>query len=141
MDHVVIPTDKTSRLISLTKEDYDGMLNDCIIEPGNFAKVRDAKPTSRQTTFNRNLSNIGNRYRDHYPNISKWIMDGKCSEPTESAAYVLPKDQKEGDLKGRPIFAATDGPGVKLDKRLTYCFSNLLSAVQAHIPDTTYFFD
>lgn len=138
-DTLIIPTDKTSRLLSITRDEYDSMFRASVLESRNFTKVREAKPVSRQTNFNQKLSNIANNYRAHQENIYKWLMECKCSEPIESSAYVLPKDHKTGPLTGRPIVAALDGPGTRLAKCLSSCFTNLFPAIPAHLPNSDSF--
>ena len=53
-----------------------------------------------------------------------------------SPVYCLPKDHKEGDLKGRPIHAATDVPGTSLSKFIAKSLHSLLRHVPAHLKNT-----
>ena len=52
----------------------------------------------------------------------KLLMDCKVSEPPPSNAYALPKDYKEGLLKGRPIISTT----YNIVRPFAQLFSNLL---------------
>jgi hypothetical protein len=53
--------------------------------------------------------------------------------------YCLPKDHKEGCLKGRPIHAATDAPDTSLSKFLARSLNSLLKHVPAHLKNTQEF--
>ena len=55
--------------------------------------------------------------------------------------YCLPKDHKEGELKGRPIHAATDTPATQLSKYLAKELNKLLCYVPAHLRNTTDFIE
>ena len=62
-----------------------------------------------------------------------------CSEPMPCPVYCLPKDHKKGELKGRPIHAATDTPATQLSKYLAKELNTLLCYVPAHLRNTTDF--
>ena len=138
-DVVIVPTDKSSRLIALTKEKYKEMHQEATINTGNFLRCKNVLPITRQAAFNKQLSSIANKYKDNQENIYKWLISCKCSEPSLNSTYVLPKDHKNGVLKGRPIVAATDGPSNVLARELSKHLHHLLSAVDAHLPDAIEF--
>ena len=68
---IVIPTDKSSRLIALTKEKYKGMHEKATIATGSFLPCKNVLSITRQATFNRHLSSIANKYKNNQENIYK----------------------------------------------------------------------
>ena len=130
---VIIPTDKSARLVALDKEHYTQLLNDATIATGNFNEIRLNQPSTRQSYFNKSLVTIAKKYEIEKPTIFSQLNKLKCSCPTPSAAYVLPKDHKPGNLTGRPIIAAVDGPAVSLSKFLSKRLNNLLHRIPAHL--------
>ncbi len=62
-----------------------------------------------------------------------------CSEPMPCPIYCLPKDHKEGELKGPPIHAATDTPTTRLSSYLAKQLNMLLRYVPAHLRNTADF--
>ena len=62
-----------------------------------------------------------------------------CSEPLPCPVYCLPKDHKEGNLKGRPIHSATDTPAIALSKYLVSSLKPLLNHVKSHLRNTDEF--
>ena len=83
---------------------------------------------------------IANKYKES-EDLHKKLHNARCSQPTPSSTYVLPKDHKEGSLKGRPIVAALDSPSVRLAKLFSSELSNILHHINAHIPKTSSFLD
>lgn len=130
---VVVPSDKTSRLICVNKQCYDEMLQTSTINTGNFLQCRNNMPQTRQSNFNKQLELIAKKYEFSQPEICSQLLKLKCSCPSLSSAYVLPKDHKEGPLKGRPIVAATDSPSVSLARFLSKELDKLLHYVPAHL--------
>ena len=132
-DMVIIPTDKSNRLMAIDKKTYEDMLDEATIKSGNFEKVRHVKPITRQQNFNKALFSLISKYRGNQPDSYKFFMNLSCSDPAISSPYVLPKDHKEGRLKGRPIIAALDGPATKLAKALSSKLNGLMSEIPAHL--------
>ena len=65
--------------------------------------------------------------------IFKELIKVKSSDPLNNRTYCLPKDHKEGRLKGRPIVAAVDSPSTKLSKLISKHLSYLLRYVPCHL--------
>jgi len=139
-DSVITKSDKTSRMIAMDKSAYDNILEEATIQTGNFAECRTVLPTTRQAKFNNNLVKIAEKYR-----VDSFVFDKlvklKTSHPYPASTYILPKDHKSGPLKGRPIVAALDGPGVHLARFLSNCLNNLLCNVPAHLMNCDTFLD
>ena len=135
----IVPTDKTRRLIALNNHDYITMHEEAIIGSQNFSKTKHLQPSTRQAYFNRAITSISRKYKFNHFKTWLWLNESKCSDPTTSSSYILPKDHKPGTLKGRPIVAATDGPGTFLARRLSYCLNKLLFYVEAHLKNTDSF--
>ncbi|XP_068691180.1 uncharacterized protein [Montipora foliosa] len=54
---------------------------------------------------------------------------------------LLANDHKKGELKGRPIHAATDTPATRLSTFLVRSLNNILAHVPAHLKNTQEFID
>ena len=67
-------------------------------------------PRTEQIKFNGHLNKIANKYSKTHPELCKALKDNICCEPLSCSVYCVPKDHKKGELKGRPIHAATDLP-------------------------------
>ena len=113
------------------------------ISTGNYepGKTRLNLPKTEQTKLNTSLNEIADKYREDHPELSKSLRQNTCSEPLPCAVYCLPKDHKEGDLKGRPIHAATDTPATRLSKFLAKSLNTLLAHVPAHLRNTEEFIE
>jgi len=131
----ILPSDKTSRMIALDTEKYDEILENSTIRTGNFSKIRQNKPSTHQTYFNKEISNIISHYNPPSSGVGYLLSKVKCSQPTPSSCYALPKDHKEGPLKGRPIVAALDGPGRKLAKLLSNKLNEILPNIPSYLKD------
>ncbi|XP_068670976.1 uncharacterized protein [Montipora foliosa] len=84
---------------------------------------------------------IANKYTKKQPELSKALKDNICCEPLPCSVYCLPKDHKKGELKGRPIHAATDTPATPLSTFLVRSLNNILAHVPAHLKNTQEFID
>ncbi|KAK3755590.1 hypothetical protein QZH41_005961 [Actinostola sp. cb2023] len=89
--------------------------------------------------FNTQLNKIADKYRKDDPKLWQDLKSNTCSEPLPCSAYCLPKDHKMGDLKGRPIHAATDTPATRLSKFMANSLNTLLRHVPAHLKNTEEF--
>ena len=81
------------------------------------------------------------KYSKTHLELSKAFKDNICCEPLPSSVYCLPKDHKKGELKGRPIHAATDTPATRLLTFLVKSLNNILTHVAAHLKNTQEFID
>ena len=97
-DIVVLPSDKTSRMIALNTNSYSNILNAATIETGNFEKVKAINPSTHQAYFNRSIKVIAEKYSVSHPEIFKQLDRIKCSYPYPSSCYALPKDHKTSPL-------------------------------------------
>ena len=124
-------SDKSKRIVALTPTDYSAMMKE---HTEDYVAARRAQPSSVQNTFNTKLSNIAKRYTDP---TKEALSRCACSEPLPSRLRVLPKDHKDGPLKGRPIVAATDAPATKLSKFLsTELYEVIRREVPTHLDST-----
>ncbi|MEL7308257.1 MAG: hypothetical protein AAGK05_10605 [Pseudomonadota bacterium] len=138
-DMVIIPTDKSQRLVAMSQTQYDCMLSDALMGSDQFSKVHTITPATVQSKFNRELSTIAKKYETVSPEAYSTLMQLRCSTPTPNSPYVLAKDHKEGPLKGRPIVAAVDSASTALSKFLSKCLDDLLVYVPAHLPNSESF--
>ena len=128
-------------MVALDKDHYNKIVRTSTIETGNY-QVRKAKlnlPSTEQAKFNRELNKIADKYAEVHPELAKALRYYTCSEPLPCPVYCLPKDHKEGELKGRPIHAATDTPATRLSKYLASQLKVLLVHVPAHLKNTNDF--
>ncbi|XP_028413908.1 uncharacterized protein LOC114536755 [Dendronephthya gigantea] len=136
-DIVITPTDKTKRLVALDSSQYANMITESTIGTGKYEeKKRLNLPRTEQIRFNKELNKIANKYKTSDPELYKRLKPLICSEPLPSPVHCLPKDHKEGTLKGRPIHSATDTPSTPLSKFLVHALTPLLNHVDAHLKDT-----
>ncbi|XP_028404094.1 uncharacterized protein LOC114526768 [Dendronephthya gigantea] len=136
---VITSTDKTKRLIALDSERYDNMVSKFTIDTGNYKPLKRLNlPRTEQINFNKVLNKVANKYKSSGPKMYNNIRANIWSEPMPCPVYCLPKDHKEGDLKGRPIHAATD---TQLSKYLAKQLNMLLCYVPAHLRNTTDFIE
>ncbi|CAB3980386.1 Hypothetical predicted protein, partial [Paramuricea clavata] len=116
---VITSSDKTKRLIALDSESYDNMVSKSTIDTGNYKPLKRLNlPRTEQINFNKVLNKVANKYKSSDPKMYNNLRANICSEPMPCPVYCLPKDHKEGDLKGRPIHAATDTPATRLSRYL-----------------------
>ncbi|KXJ09499.1 hypothetical protein AC249_AIPGENE28513 [Exaiptasia diaphana] len=113
------------------------------ISTGNYqpGKTRLNLSKTEQAKFNTSLNEIADKYREDHPELSKSLRQNTCSEPLPCAVYCLLKDHKEGDLRGRPIHAATDTPATRLSKFLAKSLNTLLAHVPTHLRNTEEFIE
>ena len=128
---IFMQSDKSKRLVALDQGHYDQLLRD---HTGGYDNVHIPLPSTIQARFNRSLASIARSY-------SKETRDAlerqKCSEPLPSVMRALPKDNKEGELKARPIVAAVDAPATNLSRYIAgIAFPLIQSFIQAHIGST-----
>ena len=136
-DVVITHTDKSKRLVALDSHEYLNMINASTIGTGNYEeKKRLNLPRTEQIRFNKELNQIINKYKIRKPELYRNLKSLICSEPLPSPVHCLPKDHKEGELKGRPIHSATDTPSTHLSKFLVKALTPLLSHVHAHLRNT-----
>lgn len=118
------------------------MLNKSTIETGNYQSLKKLNlPRTEQINFNGKLNKVANKYKTTDPKLYKALKVNICSEPMPCPVYCLPKDHKDGDLKGRPIHSATDTPATSLSKFLAKSLNTLLRHVPAHLKNTEEFID
>ena len=118
------------------------MLAKSTVDSGNYTKLeRLNQPRTEQINFNRRLNEVAHKYQYSNPKLCKDLKATICSEPLPCTAYCLPKDHKDGDLKGRPIHAAVDTPATSLSKYLAKALQPLLKHVPAHLRNTEEFVD
>ena len=89
-DCVILPTDKTSRLMAIDKRVYDSMLHKSTIGSNNFTSTKNVKPATNQAKFNKAVMEIANKY-DKNSLVYKELMRAKCSDPQVNKSYCLPK--------------------------------------------------
>ncbi|XP_068691472.1 uncharacterized protein [Montipora foliosa] len=140
---IITPTDKTKRLIAINETQYKDMVQNSTIATGNYQprKSKLNHPRTEQIKFNSQLNKIANKYTKKHPELSKALKDNICCEPLPCSVYCLPKDHKKGELKGRPIHAATDTPATRLSTFLVRSLNNILTHVPAHLKNTHEFID
>jgi hypothetical protein len=133
---VITPSDKTKRLIALDVDCYKDMVTKSTVDTGNYKPIKKLNlPRTEQINFNKSLNRIATKYETiNHPKLYKDLNATICSEPKPSPVYCLPKDHKEGDLKGRPIH--TDTPATFLSKYLAKSLNTLLRYVPAHFRNT-----
>lgn len=138
---IITPTDKTKRLIAIDKTHYDDILHKSTISTNNYQRRKSKlnQPRTEQIKFNGHLNKIAAKYSKTQPELSKALKYNICCEPLPCPVYCLPKDHKEGELKGRPIHAATDTPATRLSEFLARSLNNLLTHVPAHLKNTQEF--
>lgn len=136
----IAQTDKSKRLVALDNSHYKEMVRKSTIDTGNYQEIKKLnQPRTEQITFNGKLNKIAQKYEREYPQLCKNLKFNICSEPLPCPIYCLPKDHKEGELKGRPIHAATDTPATSLSKYLANSLNPLLRYVPAHLKNTEEF--
>jgi len=134
----IYPSDKTNRLIALSDEIYDGILKNCLNEAD--VEIRPTLPATRQKQINEKLTAVANNYQG--TDIAASILRCKVSDPLPSKPYCLPKDHKEGPLKGRPIISTINSSIRRLSKFIAKILHPLIcSYVSAHLESTKQFTD
>jgi hypothetical protein len=129
----VMPSDKTKRLVALEPNNYAVMLANAL-NPDDEV-VRGVLPLTRQNKFNSELGAIANRYRG--TNLYRVLANCKTSEPLPSQVYALPKDHKEGEIKGRPIVSTLHSATRPLSQLVARVLNPLIrSHVPAHLGST-----
>ena len=138
----IIETDKSKRLVPLDVLTYIEMVKKSTIESGNYHPVGKLnQPRTEQINFNKQLNKIIKKYEHENPTLYKNLRQNICSDPLPCPVYCLPKDHKDGELKGRPIHAATDTPATPLAKYLTKSLNPLLKHIPAHLRNTEDFIE
>jgi hypothetical protein len=96
------------------------MVTKSTVDTGNYKPIKKLNlPRTEQINFNKSINRIATKYETNHPKLYKDLKATICSEPKPCPVYCLPKDHKEGDLKGRPIhYAAKDTPATFLSKYL-----------------------
>jgi len=136
-DRTIVPSDKTKRLIALNQTTYDEILTGSLNHEDTT--VRSVHPKTIQSAFNRIIDRISNQY-DNNSSIYTEISSCKTSEPLPSHPYSLPKDHKEGPLKGRPIISTVNSVIRKLAQFITKILSPLVKEyIPAHIESSVEF--
>ena len=131
-----MPSDKSRRLIALSDDRYMSMMDEHKL---NLIPTKPSLPSSRQASFNRDLSRIANKYTDP---LKTSLLEGLCCEPIPSRMRCLPKDHKTGELRGRPIVAAIDAPATKLSIILAKVLHPMIiRSVKSHLFSTSQFMD
>ena len=116
------------------------MVSKSTLDTENYKAIKKLNlPRTEQINFNKALNNVIKKYKTDYPQLYNNLRTNVCSEPMPCPVYCLPKDHKEGELKGRPIHAATDTPATQLSKYLAKELNTLLRYVPAHLRNTTDF--
>ena len=138
----IIKTDKSKRLVALDAHTYTEMVNKSTIESGNYHPVGKLNQTrTEQINFNKQLNKIIKKYEYEYPTLHKNLRQNIWSDPLPCPVYCLPKDHKDGKLKGRPIHAATDTPATSLSKYLTKSLNPLLKHTPSHLRNSEDFIE
>ena len=100
---IIVPSDKSKRLIALDSTHYKDMVNKATVETGNYETLNKLNhPRTDQIDFNKKLKKlniVANKYKTKDPGLYKSLKSNICSEPTPCPVYCLPKDHKEGQLK------------------------------------------
>ena len=116
------------------------MIKKCTIDTGNYQEKKKVNlPRSEQIRFNGQLNKIADKYKSEHPKLWQTLKSNICSEPLPCPVYCLPKDHEQGNLKGRPIHAATDTPATRLSKYLANSLNVLLTHVPSHLKNTEEF--
>jgi hypothetical protein len=137
---VITPSDKSKRLIALDSTRYVDIVNKATIETGNYQSLSKVNhPRTEQINFNGKLNKVANKYKTTDPALYKALKANICSEPMPCPVYCLPKDHKEGELKGRPIHSATDTPATSLSQYLARSLNKLFHHVPAHLKNSQEF--
>jgi hypothetical protein len=100
--------------------------------------VHQSLPITRQQKFNKKLIIVARKYKgtELYKELSKC----KSSEPLPSKPYVLPKDHKQGELKGRPIISTCQSVVRPLSQWLVNFLNHLVRGhVESHMESTDEF--
>ena len=130
---VIMPSDKTKKLIAMESEKYDNFKEEHLI---NYTKINYIKlPKTEQLIFNKDLEEIAIKYNEP---IKSLLLSTKCNEPIPSSMYFVPKDHKD-IIKGRPIVSASDTPSTSLCKLLGDLIKPLLDFIPAHLKDSNEF--
>ena len=128
--------------MALDAHSYSEMVNKSTIESGNYHPVGKLnQPRTEQINFNKQLNKIIKKYEHENPTLYKNLRQNICSDPLPCPVYCLPKDHKDGELKGRPIHAATGTPATPLTKYLTKSLNPLLKHIPAHLRNTEEFIE
>ena len=93
---ILTKSDKTNRMVALSKHNYDDMLTLATLDSGNFRPQRTTKPLTEQAKFNKKLTSIATNYKLTDTTLHIHLMRCTCSEPMPCGVYCLPKDHKEG---------------------------------------------
>ena len=136
---VMTRSDKTKKMITIDNESYDNMLLKATLESGNFKKIKHLQPSTIQSKFNKSIKLIADTYELVDKKLFRMLNSCKCSDPLPNSPYVLPKDHKPGELKGRPVIAAYNGPTSKLSKVLVQLLRPLLSRISTNITNGDHF--
>jgi len=130
---VIMPSDKTKRLVCISENTYSQMLAGCLNEDDRV--ITQTLPSTRQQQFNKVIDDIAIKYDDI--SYRKAFISCKCSEPLPSHAYSLPKDHKPGNLKGRPIISTIHSSVRNLASWLAHILNPLVKqCVPAHLSST-----
>ena len=114
------------------------MVSKSTLDTENYKPIKKLNlPRTEQINFNKALNDVIKKYKTNNPQLYNNLRTNICSEPMPCSVYCLPKDHKEGDLKGRP----TDTPATKLSKYLAKELNTLLCYVPAHLRNTTDFIE
>ena len=113
------------------------MVSKSTIDTGNYNPLKKLNlPRTKQIKFNKSLNKVAIKYKTNHSKLFYDLKTTICSEPMPCPVYCLPKDNKEGCIKGRPIHAATDAPDTSLSKFLAISLNSLLEHVPAHLKNT-----
>ena len=135
-------TDKSKRLVALDKSHYEEIVRRSTINTGNYREIKELnQPRTEQIIFNGRLNKIAQKYERDHPQLSKNLKSNIYTEPLPCPVYCLPKDHKQGELKGRQIHAATDTPATSLSKYLANSLNSLLRYVPAHLKNIEEFIE
>jgi hypothetical protein len=124
-DVVIAHSDKSKKLIAVDPSHYSRMKGDHV---SNLEEKSLILPSTAQAKFNSGLKTIARKYSG---DLQTTLLRCSCSEPLPSKMKVLPKDHKDGCLRGRPIIAALDGPANRLSH---YLAMQLMRIVKLHVP-------
>lgn len=133
---VIIPSDKTKRLVAMDSNDYKELIASAL-NPQDKT-VNNVKPSTRQIYFNKKLASLMNKY----PNSNCQTLLSKCkvSEPLPSLPYALPKDHKSGQIKGRPIISTLNSVVRPLSKLIANALNPLVKLnIESHLESTESF--
>ena len=133
-DTIVLPSDKTKRLITLDRMTYHDFYNEHM---PNYSEIRKILPVTRQAKFNKQLSEVAEKQEEGVRNL---LLSVKCSDPLPSKMTLLPKDHKN-PIRGRPLVSAVDTASTPLSRLLADVLNPLLNHVLAHLVDTSAFIE